>query len=91
MRPPPWLGSGTLARDVALAGASLAGGLALYALDWQPQIHRDAGLPTTLFLPPLLAMCVAVGLRRVAPAPAWPPAPWHWSWTSRSAAPWGRS
>ncbi|MGC4785458.1 sensor histidine kinase [Micromonospora zamorensis] len=67
MRPPPWLGSGTLARDVALAGASLAGGLALYALDWQPQIHRDAGLPTTLFLPPLLAMCVAVGLRRVAP------------------------
>ncbi|NYH42644.1 signal transduction histidine kinase [Micromonospora jinlongensis] len=67
MRPPPWLGSGTLARDVALAGASLVGGLALYALGWQPQIHRDADLPTALFLPPLLAMCVAVGLRRVAP------------------------
>ncbi|MFF0470632.1 sensor histidine kinase [Micromonospora zamorensis] len=67
MRPTPWLGSGTLARDVALAGASLVGGLALYALGWQPQIHRDADLPTALFLPPLLAMCVAVGLRRVAP------------------------
>ncbi|MEU1398353.1 histidine kinase [Micromonospora zamorensis] len=67
MRPTPWLGSGTLARDVALAGASLVGGLALYALGWQPQIHRNEGLPTTLFLPPLLAMCVAVGLRRVAP------------------------
>lgn len=67
MRPTPWLGSGTLARDVALAGASLVGGLALYALGWQPQVHRDADLPTALFLPPLLAMCMAVGLRRVAP------------------------
>ncbi|MBM0279134.1 sensor histidine kinase [Micromonospora tarensis] len=67
MRPPPWLGSGTLGRDFALAGASLAGGLVLYALGWQPQVRPDADLPSALFLPPLLAACVAVGLRRVAP------------------------
>ncbi|GGO17222.1 sensor histidine kinase [Micromonospora parathelypteridis] len=67
MRPPPWLGSGTLGRDLALAGASLVGGLVLYALGWQPQVRPNTGVPSALFLPPLLAMCVAVGMRRVAP------------------------
>ncbi|MEU7584797.1 histidine kinase [Micromonospora sp. NPDC049230] len=67
MRPPPWLGSGTLGRDLALAAASLAGGLVLYALGWQPQVRPDPGVPSALFLPPLLVMCAAVGMRRVAP------------------------
>lgn len=67
MRPPPWLDSGTLGRDLVLAGASLAGGLVLYALGWQPQVRPHAQVPSALFLPPLVAVCVAVGLRRVAP------------------------
>ncbi|MCX5121143.1 histidine kinase [Micromonospora sp. NBC_00362] len=67
MRAPPWLDSGTLGRDLVLAGASLAGGLVLHALGWQPQVRPDGNVPSALFLPPLVAVCVAVGLRRVAP------------------------
>ncbi|MDG4805523.1 histidine kinase [Micromonospora sp. WMMD1120] len=67
MRQPRWLGSGALGRDLALAGASLAGGLVLYALGWQPQVRPDADVPSALFLPPLVAVCVAVALRRAAP------------------------
>ncbi|MEU4553055.1 sensor histidine kinase [Micromonospora violae] len=67
MRSPPWLDSGTLGRDLLLAGASLAGGLVLFALGWQPQVRPNAQLPSALFLPPLVAASVAVGLRRVAP------------------------
>ncbi|MGV9215032.1 sensor histidine kinase [Micromonospora sp. RB23] len=67
MRPPPWLGSGTPGRDLTLAGASLAGGLVLYGLGMQPQIVPHPDVPPALFLGPLLAVCAAVGLRRVAP------------------------
>ncbi|WP_320066795.1 sensor histidine kinase [Micromonospora sp. RTGN7] len=66
MRPPPWLGSGTLGRDLALAGASLAGGLALLSLGVHLAITPPADVPTAAFLPSLLAVSVAVGLRRVA-------------------------
>lgn len=67
MRPPPWLGSGTPGRDLTLAGASLVGGLVLYGLGMQPQIVPHPDVSPALFLVPLLAVCGAVGLRRVAP------------------------
>ncbi|MET8232977.1 histidine kinase [Micromonospora sp. NPDC005298] len=67
MRPPSWLGSGTPGRDLTLAGASLAGGLLLYGLGMQPQINPHPDVPPAVFLAPLLAVCVAVGLRRAAP------------------------
>ncbi|MEV4200451.1 sensor histidine kinase [Micromonospora globbae] len=66
MRLPPWLRSGTRGRDLALAGASLVGGLVLFGLGVQPQLSWRPDLPEALFLPPLLAASVAVGLRRVA-------------------------
>ncbi|WP_229402572.1 sensor histidine kinase [Micromonospora okii] len=66
MRPPPWLGSGTLGRDVALAAVSLAGGLALLALGVNLVVVPPPGVPTAALLPSLLAVSLAVGLRRVA-------------------------
>jgi signal transduction histidine kinase len=66
MRPPPWLGSGTLGRDVALAAAALTGGLALLALDIDLPLVPRPGVPVAALLPSLLAASVAVALRRVA-------------------------
>ncbi|MEV1330655.1 histidine kinase [Micromonospora costi] len=66
MRLPPWLASGTRGRDLALAATALVGGLVLFGLGTQPQLSWRSTLPDTLFLPPLVAACVAVGLRRVA-------------------------
>ncbi|MFF3869616.1 sensor histidine kinase [Micromonospora sp. NPDC001898] len=66
MRPPPWLGSGTPGRDLVLAGAALTGGLALLSLGSHLAITPRTDVPTAAFLPSLLAVSVAVGLRRVA-------------------------
>ncbi|TDC58922.1 sensor histidine kinase [Micromonospora sp. KC207] len=66
MRLPPWLRSGTLGRDLALAGVALAGGLALLGLGTHLAITPRPGVPTAAFLPSLLAVSVAVVLRRVA-------------------------
>ncbi|MDM4720187.1 histidine kinase [Micromonospora sp. WMMA1363] len=66
MRPPPWLGPGTLGRDLTLGGVSLAGGLVLYAIGTQPQLPYGTMTPDPAFLPSLVAVCVAVALRRVA-------------------------
>ncbi|SCL16850.1 Signal transduction histidine kinase [Micromonospora nigra] len=63
---PPWLGPDTAGRDTALAGASAAGGLVMYGLGTQPQVDWRPDVPKPLFLLPLAAVCVAVGLRRVA-------------------------
>ncbi|GAB3181808.1 signal transduction histidine kinase [Micromonospora palomenae] len=67
MRTPAWIGSGTPGRDLALAGASLAGGLVLYGVGFQPQFPWRPPVPEALFLAPLAVICVAVGLRRAAP------------------------
>jgi signal transduction histidine kinase len=59
--------SRALRRDLTLAGASLAGGLAMLALGVahtiQPWPFRT---PTVLFVLPLVLACVALALRRVA-------------------------
>ncbi|MEU8297053.1 histidine kinase [Micromonospora sp. NPDC048909] len=67
MRPPPWPSAGTPGRDLALAGTALAGGLVLHGLGWQPQITPHPDVPVALFLPPLVAVCAAVALRRASP------------------------
>lgn len=54
-----WLPRGTMRRDVAIAAVCLAGGLVMFAIDG---FHSR---PAPAFVP-LLAICVAVGLRRVA-------------------------
>ncbi|KWV30501.1 sensor histidine kinase [Micromonospora rifamycinica] len=66
MRMPGWAGSGRPGRDLALAGASLGGGLAVYGVGLQPQFPWAPDVPRACFLLPLLAVSVAVGLRRVA-------------------------
>ncbi|MEU8374544.1 histidine kinase [Micromonospora sp. NPDC048894] len=66
MRMPGWAGSGRPGRDLALAGASLIGGLAVWGAGLQPQFPWAPDVPRACFLLPLLAVSVAVGLRRVA-------------------------
>ncbi|MEH1098746.1 sensor histidine kinase [Micromonospora sp. CPCC 205561] len=66
MRPRTWLRPGTAGRDLALAGASLLGGVVMYGLGTQPQLSWRPDVPEPLFLLPLTAVCAAVGLRRVA-------------------------
>ncbi|MFI5484775.1 sensor histidine kinase [Micromonospora echinaurantiaca] len=66
MRPPAWLGPGTLGRDLALGGGSLGGGLVVHALSTRSQLPWSPDVPAALSLLPLLAVCLAVGLRRVA-------------------------
>ncbi|MBW4702548.1 sensor histidine kinase [Micromonospora sp. RL09-050-HVF-A] len=63
---PGWAGSGRPGRDLALAGASLIGGLAVWGAGLQPQFPWAPDVPRACFLLPLLAVSVAVGLRRVA-------------------------
>ncbi|MBO4163362.1 MULTISPECIES: sensor histidine kinase [Micromonospora] len=63
---PGWAGSGRPGRDLALAGASLIGGLAVWGAGLQPQFPWAPDVPRVCFLLPLLAVSVAVGLRRVA-------------------------
>ncbi|WP_432899469.1 sensor histidine kinase [Micromonospora matsumotoense] len=66
MRMPGWAGSGRPGRDLALAGASLVGGLAVWGVGLQPQFPWAPQVSRAWFLLPLLAVSGAVGLRRVA-------------------------
>ncbi|MFI9528898.1 sensor histidine kinase [Micromonospora rosaria] len=66
MRVPAWLGSGTAGRDLMLAGLSLAGGLLLHGLGLRAGVGWYPVVPRAAFLVPLVVVCVAVGLRRVA-------------------------
>ena len=60
---------GTLGRDLALAGVAMVGGLLMLSLGAYRQMQPTfwGATPVPLFLLPLLVVCVAVALRRVAP------------------------
>jgi signal transduction histidine kinase len=60
---------GTLGRDLALAGVAMVGGLLMLSLGAYRQMQPTfwGVTPVPLFLLPLLVVCVAVALRRVAP------------------------
>ena len=60
---------GTFARDLALAGIALVGGVLMLSLGAYRQMQPTfwGATPVPLFLPPLVVVCVAVVLRRVAP------------------------
>lgn len=60
-----WLGRSWLARDLALAGASFVGGLAVLAA--YRQILPTPPTPPLYFVGTLFASCAAVGLRRLSP------------------------
>ena len=53
-------------RDLTLAGVSLAGGLVMLALGIVRTFEPAPDAPTWLFVPPLVAVCAALALRRVA-------------------------
>ncbi|HEY6595061.1 MAG TPA: hypothetical protein VI011_13320 [Asanoa sp.] len=60
--------AGTLGRDLALAGIALAGGVLLLALGAYRQINpMPWSTPPWAYYLPLVAVCAAVALRRVAP------------------------
>jgi signal transduction histidine kinase len=60
--------AGTLGRDLALAGIALAGGVLLLALGAYRQINPTPwSTPPWAYYLPLVAVCAAVALRRVAP------------------------
>jgi signal transduction histidine kinase len=60
---------GTLARDLALAGVALVGGVLMLSLGAYRQMQPTfwGATPVPLFLAPLLVVCAAVVLRRIAP------------------------
>ncbi len=57
---------GTLARDIALAVLSLAGGLLLLAAGLVRTVQPPSHTPTAAFAVPLVVACAAIALRRVA-------------------------